>query len=648
MMVSMPRFQSRLFNWIDQSLPAQLGRSARKFIDQKFANLSDIVSGIEIKELPRLLGYQVAKAALYPVYLLVSTTRRVFPSLRPSSSAELEKLEQFEQKRSLKDSKDAVAGLLSDAADPDIEKEPDHLSLNSSQNLSEIPLLLRPLARLLNWVDLTKTRLDRNIAAIVKRQNHSLVTNGNADPEPNPKFLANRVFAAIWQEQVVQRQATQNALKESNSLAEVTALGENTNLEKLRRLIEAAIAYFFGEQSQVRNDSESTLESTLESENIATLNRKEPNSQLPDRPSSKRQKINAQPNQKKLPSDRRPIGFSNSPDLITETNNGSLKENAPLAESSSWERLRELIAAAMDYFIGKRSLSGDRQTSDQFSDQFPSQGSNQTLDQSLDKTLDKTLNQASDQIQQLQTGVKGFVSYLKAKQTQKSTLQKNSASNVQQINPIELNSIELNSTEQTNQTHQSDDTLKFDDQFERLQRLRQIIEAAIEYFFQKKRSPSLDATTDIEPSDSAWLTMEDVFGDDHGPWPMPVEYESVAFTQSSKYNTLHSSGDLQSFETTTTQISQDRLDGSLVFDDYKQDVLSNSPQNIDDPERDRPLRAWIEAKANLVGRRYSPVMVIVFWLDRVMLKMENLAIALWQSVNKFPKRLINLIRYGRF
>ncbi len=600
MMVHMPRFQSRLFNWIDQSLPAQLGRRAREFIDQKITQLS----GITIKELPRLLAYQVARAALYPVYLIASTTRRVFPALRPSSRQKLE------QARSLEN----VVGILPEVANPDIQPD--------IQDLSDIPLLLRPLAKILNWFDLTKTQLDRNIAAIVKRQDDGLVanTNENSNPELNPKFLANRVFAAIWQEQVVQRQATENALKESNSLAEATALGKNTNLEKLKRLIEAAIAYFFGDHfgdhGQVSEGTASILESGNVTTNLSSLDGKVASSPLPTRDSSNRQRIKSPPRQERLPSDRRLAHSSAPPNVLSDVNSSSLKENAPLAEISRWERLRELIAAAIDYFIGKRSLSGDQQTSDQISDQTPEQISGKTLERSLD---------------QLQTNVKGLASYLK---NSKATTQASSANNAP--------------TSNQNSVNQSDDALKFDDQLERLQRLRQIIEAALEYFFHKKRSPSLDPTTDIEPTESAWLTMEDVFGDDNGPWPMPIEYESVAFTQSSKYGAIHSSGDLQNFETTTTKISQDRLDGSLIFDDYEQDVLSNLPQDLGDRQSDRPLRAWIEARANLVGRRYSPVMVFVFWLDTAMLKMENLAIALWQSLVNFPRRLINLIRHGKF
>jgi len=82
----MPRFQSRLFNWIDQSLPAKLGRSARRLIDRQLRQMPSV------KDLPRFFAYQVAKAALYTVYLIASTTKRIFPALGRSKTEDREKL----------------------------------------------------------------------------------------------------------------------------------------------------------------------------------------------------------------------------------------------------------------------------------------------------------------------------------------------------------------------------------------------------------------------------------------------------------------------------------------------------------------------------------------------------------------------------
>ena len=139
--------------------------------------------------------------------------------------------------------------------------------------------------------------------------------------------------------------------------------------------------------------------------------------------------------------------------------------------------------------------------------------------------------------------------------------------------------------------------------------------------------------------------MEEVFGDDNGPWPLPLEYESHAFTKSPDMGVLNSSGELQNFETTTTQISQDRLEGSLLFGEDFDEELLYQEQNPD-PNSDRPLRAWIEANATILGYTYNPVMTVILWIDVIVLKLENMVIAFWRAVVNFPKRLLHFIRYG--
>ncbi len=393
--VIMPKFQSRLFNWIDRSLPAKLGRSARRFFDQKFEELS-------FEELPRLLAYQVAKAALYPVYLIASTLKRTFPGLNSGQGdAKLRSqpdLGEFLQESSLTSESLENATGQKAAKKNATEKNIDLPEL-------EIPLTLRPLAKFLHWLDRTKIRLDQNIAAIIKRQPDKLATSEHLELEP--RLLANLMFAKIWQNQVEQYNVDQKESKElkaSNGLAEDVALGKNTKLEQLRNLIAAAIAYFIGKQ----------------------------------------------------------------------------------------------------------------------------------------------LSQ-----------------------------------------------------------------------------------------------PILDETSDmIISSESVGLTMEDMFGNDNGPWPHPLEYESHAFNKSPDRDAINSSGELQNFETTTTQISQDRVEGGLMFEEellmYQQEVS----------ESDRPLRAWIEANATILGYVYNPVMTVVLWVDAIVVKIEDLIIAFWQGLINFPKRLIYFIRYG--
>ena len=268
-----------------------------------------------------------------------------------------------------------------------------------------------------------------------------------------------------------------------------------------------------------------------------------------------------------------------------------LKENANLSQNSNLERLRELIAAAIDYFIGKRSLDGDMEQAQEINN---IQGQNPEI-------LTEKFGA------KIQTG------------------SKNSTNRIE------------------NFTSETSNPLEVDDQIRRLQKL---IEDAIAYFFGKERSkPSLDEISDITPSQEAWLKMEEVFGDDNGPWPLPLEYESHAFTKSPDMGVLNSSGELQNFETTTTQISQDRLEGSLLFGEDFDEELLYQEQNPD-PNSDRPLRAWIEANATILGYTYNPVMTVILWIDVIVLKLENMVIAFWRAVVNFPKRLLHFIRYG--
>ncbi len=455
-MVNMPRFQSRLFNWIDRSLPAKLGRSARQFLDQKIEHLS----GIGVQELPRWLAYQVAKGALYPVYLLASTAKRVFPPALDHS-----KVETIEKLRSQPDS----GGLL-----PECDQVAESLEQGIDQEIDQ-GIKQDRLAKFLNWLDRSKLQLDRNIAAMIKLPSENLA----ASSESETRLIANRIFAKIWQQQVEQQSANQNPLKETNGLAENVSLAENTRLrlEQLRSLIEAAIAYFFG----------------------------------------------------------------------------------------------------------KKPLDDDQRN----------------INNKQEKHSDFRSGESDDKIQT----------------SSKSSLNQNS--NSEGANP-----------------------LKFDDQVERLQKL---IEDAIAYFFGRQLSQrTFDETSDIKPSESAWLTMEDVFGDDNGPWPLSLEYESHAFHKSPDKIAMHSSGELQNFETTTSQISQERLDGSLVFEEELLMYRQSSAETGDE----RPLRAWIEANATIMGYAYNPVMTIILWVDTIIVKIEDLMITFWKGLINFPKRLIYFIRHG--
>lgn len=263
-------------------------------LDRQFKQIPNV------QELPRLLAYQVAKAALYPVYLIASTAKRRFPALNGNKADSREKL------RSQLDS----GGLLPEA---DLSAENFERIIEPDLNLPkidlpnpEIPLLLRPLVKFLSWIDRTKINIDRNINAIIKRQpdnlatSTSLETSSELNSELASRLLANRMFAEIWQQGSGQRgagqeESEQNSLRENNGLAENVALGNNTRLEQLQRLIEAAIAYFFGNQSDIEDDR---LIGNEELSEDFSINNSEINEAISDSLQSRRKRVRGSTSEK--------------------------------------------------------------------------------------------------------------------------------------------------------------------------------------------------------------------------------------------------------------------------------------------------------------------------------------------------------------
>lgn len=613
----MPRFQSRLFNWIEQSLPVRLGRNARRLIDRAL----DQQLG-QIRELPKLIAYQTARAALYPVYLLSKTTKKALRSLQQTNNrADNQKLPEDEQ---IIDRKN-INGIETPVLFQESQQEIDVRSLDSLESLSQTPLLLRPFSRLIDWIERTKLQIDRKIdqsvTAIAKASSSYIVKHGDPNKnDPNDldtnqaKWLANQLFRQIWEQEVEKRIGNRNdknnqidkinpiqdltkgvdqvdlesgfisnlsdelnnslGQQSSNSLYQKFTLGKNNRLEELRKLIKAAIAYFFGDQSTKRidqslnQDSEENLDPSLNSN------------------ANKNKKFIADINNSKSLSSNQG-NAPNDPEINEIQEINALKEINQLSTNSSLEKLRQLIAAAIDYFIGKRSLIGD-----------PNIDARNIIDKALDKVNNGQINNAVN----------------------------HSQSDTEDL---------VNTTNQETEgiANESQDYLQIE---QRLERLRKLIEQAIAYFFDKQRSrPTLDETNDITTTEEARLKVEDVFGDDQGPWPLPLEYESPAFNRSMNVSNpaaINSSGDLQNFETTTSKIYQERLDGSLYFTDEE-------TYQSETPTSDRPLKAWLEAKATLWGYASNPVMDAIFWLDQFILKFENLLIALWKKW----VRLIKLI-----
>lgn len=595
--ITMPRFQSRLFNWIEQSLPVRLGRNARRLLDRAL----DQQLG-QIRELPQLIAYQAARAALYPVYLLSKSAKKALRGLQQADNRELHGNEQSINRD--------INGTEISTPLLDSQQDVDLRGLDNLENLSQIPLLLRPLSRLINWIEITKSKIDQGIdqriSAIAKRTSDHVVKVGDLndndpqDLDPNlAKWIANQLFSKIWEQEVEKRigksrnnennenKIVINELNQSNpdltkidevnlinSLYQKFTLGKNNRLEELRKIIEAAIAYFFGAQSTKAIDQSQDSVSDLNSNQKLDLN------------SNQSPTIKAAiPNL--LPTDQ-PISSSKLNEDIQEIN--SLQERNQLAVNSNLERIRQLIAAAIDYFIGKRSLTGDR--------------ANMANDRAFDNAVDQAKLDSTSSL--------------------KNVAPKDLANTVNQ----DINHI----------SNESQDYLQIE---QKLENLRNLIVQAIAYFFDKQRSRrTLDEANDLAPTDEAWLTMEDVFGDDQGPWPLPLEYESPAFTKSMNVSNpaaINSSGELQNCETTTSQIYQDRLDGSLYF---TEEEVAQSKM----PNSDRPLRAWLEAKATLWGYAANPVMDAIFWLDQVILKCENFIIAFWQKCVRLIKSILILPR----
>lgn len=170
----MARFQSRLFNWIDLSLPAQLGRKARDWYEQ-FGN--------PVRQATESIKKTTTKAILYPVFILASAT-----NLRAKSH--------------------------------------------------RVPLLLRPVQSLVLWIDNTKIYT-------VQRSNFVDNTNNEYSKKLNQKSLNSTKSLKRY------RNSNQNItkferlfLKDKNQSLSLNNSGADLN--RIRRLIKDAIAYFFG------------------------------------------------------------------------------------------------------------------------------------------------------------------------------------------------------------------------------------------------------------------------------------------------------------------------------------------------------------------------------------------------------------------
>jgi hypothetical protein len=181
-----------------------------------------------------------------------------------------------------------------------------------------------------------------------------------------------------------------------------------------------------------------------------------------------------------------------------------------------------------------------------------------------------------------------------------------------------------------------------------LDRIRQLIKAAIAYFFGKK--PTTPQVDTVEVPAQPWLTMSDLFDDDSGPWPRIEPHESARAHEQLPINSDPSqflpgysdSSLVKSNRATASSIASKRKSkrmeiarntgkkpGEIIPD------LSGWLEDIPDFEPEepyQPLRAWIETQATFLGYVYSPIMEFLHRLDRLIARFEQWLIQLWQKI----------------
>lgn len=203
----MPRFQSWLFNSVDRSLPVQLGRRARRACQQMLDRFTRDRPLLQPSEVWAQVSRQVAKVVLYPVYLIAIATKRSYRQLRPDRSNPPLLLRPFQQLVVWAESTDLYA------VKPEV-----NLEKTSEQNLQ-----LQQLEAEQN-PELGQPGAEQPKTAQIKTSQISPRTN---------------ISPQIWQPQTkpVQPQAFK-----------AVSIAYEQQLERIRRLIKAAIDYFFGEK----------------------------------------------------------------------------------------------------------------------------------------------------------------------------------------------------------------------------------------------------------------------------------------------------------------------------------------------------------------------------------------------------------------
>jgi hypothetical protein len=88
----MPRYQSRLFNWIDRSLPVKLGRRVRRFYNNLFTELGQLPNYIirDLNTIARVATLRLISTTFYPLYRLgaIAKSKLLLPSATANHSSE--------------------------------------------------------------------------------------------------------------------------------------------------------------------------------------------------------------------------------------------------------------------------------------------------------------------------------------------------------------------------------------------------------------------------------------------------------------------------------------------------------------------------------------------------------------------------------
>jgi hypothetical protein len=345
--------------------------------------------------------------------------------------------------------------------------------------------------------------------------------------------------------------------------------------------------------------------------------------------------------------------------------------DANSATANQWQKIQGLLAAALDYFTGRsaRQLQGENENQDAVLNDNNSEQQNNLS--ASDNSVSPTLT-GKDSLTQKNLSAKKSAKNLKAKPP---------APELTGINPPALNSTgelvadftqvpipindqlgidsltltnsEANSLNSTSPQPNAEALLTPPQPLaiaDPLARLSELLDAAAAYFFSKKTHATAPQLDEHPPNDTQlagnndapiletaateapWLSLEDVFGGDDGPWPLPSEHDSLTLHEMNNLPLPQFANKLAISETTTSQITADRLTANLAFDE-QESWLEPSQQSPDSRQvkryrqrsldAERPLRAWIETQAQSLGYVYGPVMSVVHWLDSLIVKIEN-------------------------